>query len=188
MKSIGRLMAKCAVAAAVVTGLFAATQFSERKAVATWAPNAKLESAKPAQAAAAPAAVTEQRLAAAERSCAAQVWPNISKDCITGRIEPERKEARAAASPQPQLAAVPAAPSVRSSTPDPASTGALPAAVPAPAVAPDLQATPAAPRTRDAQRPRNRPAPRAAAAQPAAPSRADRLREPVQFRLAEGRN
>jgi hypothetical protein len=191
MTSNGRLMAKCAFAAAVVTGLFAATQLSERKTVASWAPTAAPASAaKPAQAAAVP--ITEQRLTSTEQSCAAQVWPNISKDCITGRVELERREARPVA--QPQLAALPPtpAPGARASgASDPATTGALPVAatpaVAAPGEEAGVQAAPTAPRPRDVHRPR-RPASRATAAERAPPSSSDRVREPIHFRLAEGRN
>jgi hypothetical protein len=184
MRSIGGLVAKCALLAAVLVGVFATSQLSERKAVPTWAPNAKVESAaKPAQSAPAPAPVTAQRLAASDRSCVAQVWPNISKDCITGRVEAERKDARPAG-PQPQAAA--AAPA------DPSTTGALPvaatASAPAPSIEPAAQVAPRAPRAREAQRPR-KPATRAAASvERPDPSGSRRVREPIQFRLAEGRN
>jgi len=175
MRSIGGLVAKCALLAAVLVGIFATSQLSERKAVPTWAPNAKVESAaKPAQSAPAPAPVTAQRLAASDRSCVAQVWPNISKDCITGRVEAERKDAR------PGAAA------------DPSTTGALPvaatASAPAPSMEPAVQVAPRAPRPREAQRPR-KPATRAAASvERPDPSGSSRVREPIQFRLAEGRN
>jgi hypothetical protein len=184
MTSMGRIIAKCAFAAAVVTGIFAASQLSERKAVATWAPNARLD-AKPAPAA--PLPVTEQRLAADDQSCAAQVWPNISKECITGRVEGERKEPRAVASPQPQLAALAAAPApARSSTVvDVGTTGTVPAVT---APEPAVQAVPAAPRPREVHRPRNKPPARPTAAAERAPSSSGRVREPVQFSLAEGRN
>jgi len=192
MRSIGGLVAKCALLAAVLVGVFATSQLSERKAVPTWAPNAKVESAaKPAQSAPAPAPVTAQRLAASDRSCVAQVWPNISKDCITGRVEAERKDARPAG-PQPQAAAAPAEPVRPGAAADPSTTGALPlaatASAPAPSIEPAAQVAPRAPRAREAERPR-KPATRAAASvERPDPSGSRRVREPIQFRLAEGRN
>ena len=193
MRSIGGLVAKCALLAAVLVGVFATSQLSERKAVPTWAPNARVESAaKPAQSAPAPAPVTAQRLAASDRSCVAQVWPNISKDCITGRVEAERKDARPAG-PQPQAAAAAPAEAARpGAVADPSTTGALPvaatASAPAPSMEPAVQVAPRAPRPREAQRPR-KPATRAAASvERPDPSGSSRVREPIQFRLAEGRN
>jgi hypothetical protein len=196
MRSIGGLIVKCAVLAAVLVGVVATSQFSERKTVAAWAPNAAPErAAKPVPSAPTQAAITEQRLAATDKSCAAQVWPNIAKDCISGRVEPERREARSATAPQPQpqIAAV-AAPARSSAAADPATTGALPAAVtasaPAPSIEPAVQIAPRAPRQRETQRAR-KPAPSATAtavAQRAAPPGPERIREPIQFRQAEGRN
>jgi hypothetical protein len=201
MASIGGILAKCAALAAIPVGLLAMSEFSERKTLTSWAPAAMQERAKAVQNVAAskpaePAAVAakpEPPPAAADQRCADQVWPNISKECITGRVEPARKEARAVAGPEPRLTPilpVTAGASARSSTvTDPPTTGALPvvAAAPAPAhssVEPAVQATPRAPRPRQAQRPRRQ----TVAAQRAAPAGPERIREPIQFRLAEGRN
>ena len=96
---------------------------------------------------------------------------------------PRRRRSRRLRQPPAALAALPAS---RSSTPDPDATGTLPKELDgAPKALPEAQ--PAhAPREPRQARPPRQAAPRLADAAPA--RRAPASREPIQFRLAEGRN
>ncbi|HZY22732.1 MAG TPA: hypothetical protein VFE80_10045 [Beijerinckiaceae bacterium] len=154
-----KLFGYLAVAAAVASLLIVSSGFTERRSVPTWAPNAAVV-AKPTPAVAAVAAVAA--VPAAEPKAAAVETP---------------------AAPPPVIAALPAS---RSSTPDPDATGTLPKELDAaPQALPEAQ--PAhAPREPRQARPPRQAAPRLSAAAPA--RQAPPSREPIQFRLAEGRN
>jgi hypothetical protein len=86
------------------------------------------------------------------------------------------------AAPPAALAALPAS---RSSTPDPDATGTLPKELDAPKALPEAQPAHAPREPRQARTPRQA-APRLSEAAPA--RQAPASREPIQFRLAEGRN
>jgi hypothetical protein len=86
------------------------------------------------------------------------------------------------AAPPAALAALPAS---RSSTPDPAATGTLPKELDAPKALPEAQPAHAPREPRQARTPRQA-APRLSEAAPA--RQAPASREPIQSRLAEGRN
>jgi hypothetical protein len=153
-----KLFGYLAVAAAVASLLIVSSGFTERRSVPTWAPNAVV--AKPTPAVAAVAAVAA--VPAADLKAAPVETP--------------------AAAPAP-IAALPAS---RSSTPDPDATGTLPKELDgAPKALPEAQPahTPREPRQ---ARPPRQAAPRLSDAAPA--RQAPASREPIQFRLAEGRN
>jgi hypothetical protein len=153
-----KLFGYLAVAAAVASLLIVSSGFTERRSVPTWAPNAVV--AKPAPAVAAVAAVAAVPAA-----------------------EPKAASVEAPAAPPAAIAALPAS---RSSTPDPDATGTLPKELDAaPKALPEAQ--PAhAPREPRQARPPRQATPRLSDALPA--RQAPASREPIQFRLAEGRN
>jgi hypothetical protein len=194
-----KLVGKCLVVSSVAAGLFAAAQFSERKTVASWtgappvvesAPSRRASGTiataavvipEPAKPAAAPAVLD---------GCAGAVWPNIPKECITGRAEPARAEARPVLRREAAVEA-PAKPVIAER--DPAATGSVAAAtwpeVPSVAALEHAVPTPAKRRVRQARRPH--PAARYAAAPQANPYAGyagARTREPIQFRLADRGN
>ena len=158
-----KLFGYLAVAAAVASLLIVSSGFTERRSVPTWAPNAVV--AKPVPAVAAIAAVPAADLKAAPAA-----------DPKAAPVE----------TPAAAPAAIAALPASRSSTPDPDATGTLPKELDgAPQALPEAQ--PAhAPREPRQARPPRQAAPRLSAAAPA--RQAPASREPIQFRLAEGRN
>jgi hypothetical protein len=148
--------------------LVASTSFTDRRSVKTWAPSTVVLKPKPLE----PAALVSPK-----------------HDAATGAMKPEA----ASLAPAPeQVASVEAPATTRSSTTvtDPETTGTLPKEPAAQYVAP--KASPTAPRALRDWRQVTRPARQASArgrgmAQTrAAP--APSSREPIQFRLAEGRN
>ena len=161
-----KLFGYLAVAAAVASLLIVSSGFTERRSVPTWAPNAVVV-AKPTPAVAAVAAVAAVPAADLKAAPAA--------DLKAAPVETP-------AAPPAALAALPAS---RSSTPDPDATGTLPKELDAPKALPEAQPAHAPREPRQARTPRQA-TPRLADAAPA--RRAPASREPIQFRLAEGRN
>jgi hypothetical protein len=150
--------------------LVASTSFTDRRSVKTWAPSTVVLKLKPLE----PAALVSPK-----------------HDAATGALKPET----ASLAPAPeQVASVEAPAATRSSTTvtDPESTGTLPKQVEPAAQYVAPKASPTAPRVRRDWRQVTRPARQASARGPgmaqtrAAP--APSSREPIQFRLAEGRN
>ena len=161
-----KLFGYLAVAAAVASLLIVSSGFTERRSVPTWAPNAVV--AKPTPAVAAVAAVPAVPAADPKAVPAA---------------EPKAAPVETPAAPPAAIAALPAS---RSSTPDPDATGTLPKELDsAPQALPEAQPTHTAREPRQARTPRQA-APRLSEAAPA--RQAPPSREPIQFRLAEGRN
>ena len=150
--------------------LVASTPFTDRRSVKTWAPSSVVLKPKPLE----PAALVSPK-----------------HDAATGALKPEA----ASLAPAPeQVASVEAPATKRSSTTvaDPETTGTLPKAVETAAQYVAPKASPTVPRALRDWRQVTRPARQASArgrgmAQTrAAP--APSSREPIQFRLAEGRN
>lgn len=199
MSSNGKLAAKCAAIAAVATGLLMLSQFSERRSVPSWTTATAVETAaKPAPRAATTEVAARPDPAPAAPAgdadaCAGATWPNIPPACITGRAEPARRDARPAERPTPALQAVaPANAASAADGPmpvaapvalDPQTTGSLPAVAAVPA-APDVAAAPS-PALRHEPRRAARRAPRRGAPAYAETPASARLREPIQFRLAD---
>ena len=166
MRAFGYIAALSMIGAILV----ASTSFTDRRSVKTWAPSTVVLKPKPLE----PAAVVSPQ-----------------HDAAIGALKPEA----ASLTPAPeQVASVEAPATTRSSTTvtDPESTGTLPKQVEPAAQYVAPKASPAAPRVLRNWRQVTRPARQASArgrgmaqtrAAPAASSR-----EPIQFRLAEGRN
>ncbi|HEX8167791.1 MAG TPA: hypothetical protein VF601_18635 [Beijerinckiaceae bacterium] len=148
MKAVGIL----AVLAAIAALLVVSARFTERRSVATWAPNAAV-AAKPKPA----------EIIAASAGTAAQA-PTLPVQVSLP-------------APSSELAAA-----TRLSTPDPDATGGLPkeveSAVPAPAEA--------APAAREPRRPSKPVRHTARAPESSLAPRQAAVRDPIQFRLAEG--
>ncbi|HEX8664484.1 MAG TPA: hypothetical protein VF744_10690 [Beijerinckiaceae bacterium] len=145
---IGHLIGLAAVAAI----LAAAAQFTERRSVPNWAPNAAVAAKpKPTETVAQSAALPDGKVQAA---LPASTLP-------------------------PQSSEIPAA--ARSSTPDPDATGGLPKEAAPVAPAPDVSPAPVREHRQAA-----RPARQARAPEAPAASRPAMVRDPIQFRLAEG--
>ncbi|MFL5220105.1 MAG: hypothetical protein ACJ8DO_15765 [Microvirga sp.] len=166
-----KLFGYLAVAAAVASLLIVSSGFTERRSVPTWAPNAVV--AKPTPAVATVAAVPAADLKAAP----------VADPKAVPAAEPKAAPVETPAAAPAAIAALPAS---RSSTPDPDATGTLPKELDAaPQALPEAQ--PAhAPREPRQARPPRQAAPRLSDAAPA--RQAPASREPIQFRLAEGRN
>ncbi|HKG82276.1 MAG TPA: hypothetical protein VKB16_03845 [Beijerinckiaceae bacterium] len=161
-----KLFGYLAVAAAVASLLIVSSGFTERRSVPTWAPNAVV--AKPTPAVAAIAAVAAVPAAELKAAPAA---------------DPKAAPVETPAAPPAAIAALPAS---RYSTPDPDATGTLPKELDGPPkVLPEAAPTHAPREPRQARTPRQT-APRLSDAAPA--RQAPPSREPIQFRLAEGRN
>src|SRR5829696_1980056 len=180
-----RFILKCAAGVAALLGLLATAQLSDRRSVTTWAPNAKLEAAPSA----APQAA-KQRLTAGDAGCAPQIPQNPTRGCPAKSIE-EGRVTHPVTTPLPQLqpttftpTPVEPAPADASMVTDVGTTGNLPAATPS-SVEPSAEAAPTRPARLASKRPRQS-SPRVLAERPPL-LRTDRPREPVQFRLAEGR-
>ena len=169
-----KLFGYLAVAAAVASLLIVSSGFTERRSVPTWAPNAVV--AKPTPAVAAVAAVAA--VPAADLKAAPVADPKA--------VPAAEPKAAPVETPAAAPAAIAALPASRSSTPDPDATGTLPKELDAaPQALPEAQ--PAhAPREPRQARPPRQATPRLSDALPA--RQAPASREPIQFRLAEGRN
>ena len=184
-----RFILKCAAGVAALLGLLATAQLSDRRSVTTWAPNAKLEAAPSA----APQ-TAKQRLTAGDAGCAPQIPQNLIRGC-PAKSTGGGKVTDPVTTPLPQLhptaftpTPVEPAPADASMVTDVGTTGnlpALPAATPS-SVEPSSEAAPIRPTRLASKRPRQS-SPRVVAERPPL-LRTDRPREPVQFRLAEGRN
>ena len=147
--------------------LVASTSFTDRRSVKTWAPSTVVLKPKPLD----PAALVSPK-----------------HDAATGALKPEG--ASLAAPEQLSSAEAPAATRSSTTVTDPESTGTLPKEVETQKVAP--KASPAFPHALRDRRYATRPARQASArARVIAQTRAAPAlssREPIQFRLAEGRN
>jgi hypothetical protein len=210
MQTLARLAAKAAVIAAAAAGLCVASNFSDYRGASNWTtsavePKGPLRT-EPARA----SSSSQQRLRAEPGSCESQTWPNILPECITGQAEPAKVAERPVHVSEQPSSILLRPTKLPEAVPDPEVTGSLPAServtvrqrerpvlakkknrrereVTAKATKPKAEQRARAERQllRDAGR-RHRSSPMIAVADRAAPEPAERVSEPIQFRLAEG--
>jgi hypothetical protein len=214
MHRLAGFAATLVIIAAAGAGLYLASHYSDDRSVSNWTTPAASSDAnedvsiRPARA----TSSSQQRLMAEPGSCESQTWPNISPECITGQAEPAKVAARPALVPQQPSGILLRPTKLPEAVPETEVTGSLAASerltvhqlerpVGAKAKNPrerpvTAQTTKPKPETRaraerkplrEAGR-RNRSSPMIAVADRAAPESAERVNEPIQFRLAEGGN
>ena len=197
------LATKLAVIVAAGGGLYLASHYSNGRSVSNWSTSAVSSEPKeplttePARA----SSSSQQRLRAEPGSCASQTWPNISPECMAGHAEPTKVGERPALVPEQPSSTLLRQTRLPEAVPDPEVTGSLPASdlttvgereqpVVAKAKTRRERAVNGTAKTPVAERlevgRRNRSLPMIAVVDRAAPEPAERVREPIQFRLAEG--
>jgi hypothetical protein len=197
------LATKLAVIVAAGGGLYLASHYSNGRSVSNWSTSAVSSESKeplttePARA----SSSSQQRLRAEPGSCASQTWPNISPECMDGQAEPTKVGERPALVPEQPSSTLLRPTRLPEAVPDPEVTGSLPASdlttigererpVVAKAKTRRERAVNATAKTPVAERleagRRNRSSPMIAVVDRAAPEPAERVREPIQYRLAEG--
>ena len=207
MQTLARLAAKAAVIAAAAAGLYVASNYSDYRGASNWTTSAVSEPKEPLRTEPArSSSSSQQRLRAEPGSCESQTWPNILPECITGPAEPAKVAERPVHVSEQPSSILLRPTKLREAVPDPEVTGSLPAServtvrererpvlakkknrrereVTAKATKPKAEQRARAERQllREAGR-RHRPA----VADRAAPEPAERVSEPIQFRLAEG--
>ena len=206
MHRIASLAAKLALMTAAGAGLYLSSHYTDGRKVSNWSTSVASSSPE-ANGKKEPARDTNRsrRLIAEPNSCDSQTWPNISPECIAGRAEPAKVVERPAIVPEQPSSILLRPTKLPEAVPDPEVTGSLPLGEQqlkvrdskpnrsersgmAKARTPKAEQRARAEQrsVRDAGR-WDRSSAIIAVADHAAPEPAQRLSEPIHFRLAEGK-
>jgi len=193
--------AKLVVASIAAYALYAAAQSIERRTLSSWNSVSRIENViKPIAGGRSSSSVlrAEQRGAVSASGCADQTWPNISPDCITGRVEPLRQDVMPIDTDITSSTLLRPTRVPNSELIDPSNAGLLPivAHAAAPALSRDPRASSATHEKRHAIKPRSHtriagretrrtPAPTRSVTQAPNPYRPSQSRPPIQFSMAE---